>query len=87
VAIGKAMKSLDYVILLLGVGSIALAIAEWMDVVSHRLDPRLLVLLGLALIGRVVLRLKMQGRERQRQMMLREIPKKPLGIEEEDRGS
>jgi hypothetical protein len=81
------MKSLDYVILLLGVGSIALAIAEWMDVVSHRLDPRLLVLLGLALIGRVVLRLKMQGRERQRQMMLREIPKKPLGIEEEDRGS
>ena len=83
-AIGKAMKSLDYVILLLGVGSIALAIAEWMDVVSHRLDPRLLVLLGLALIGRVVLRLKMQGRERQRQMMLREIPKKPLGLEDED---
>ncbi len=81
------MKSLDYVILLLGVGSIALAIAEWMDVVSHRLDPRLLVLLGLALIGRVVLRLKMQGRERQRQMMLREIPKKPLGLEEEDRGA
>jgi hypothetical protein len=81
------MKPLDYVILLLGAGSIALAIAEWMDVVPHRLDPRLLILLGLALIGRVVLRLKMQGRERQRQMMLREIPKKPLGLEEEDRGS
>jgi hypothetical protein len=44
----------------------------------------LLVLLGLALIGRVVLRLKMQGRERQRQMMLREIPKRPLGIDDED---
>jgi hypothetical protein len=78
------MKSLDYVILLLGAGSIALAIAEWMGAVPHRLDPRLLILLGLALIGRVVLRLKMQGRERQRQMMLREIPKRPLGLEDEE---
>jgi hypothetical protein len=78
------MKPLDYVILLLGAGSIALAIAEWMGAVQHRLDPRLLILLGLALMGRVVLRLKMRGRERQREMMLREVPKRPLGIDDED---
>jgi len=78
------MKSIDYVMLGLGAISIALAAAEWMGKVQLRVEPRAMILIAVLFVGRVVLRLKMQGRERQREMMLREVPKRPLGLEDND---
>jgi hypothetical protein len=60
------------------------ALSEALGMFVLRIDARGMTLIGLVMIGRVVLRIKMQGRARQREMMLREVPKRPLGIDDED---
>lgn len=81
------MKSIDYVMLLLSATALVIAGLEYAGAVQLRIDSRVMILLGVAFAGRVVIRQKLQGRERQRQMMLREVPRRPLGIEDEDRSS
>jgi hypothetical protein len=78
------MKPIDYVMLALGAAAEVTAILERAGVVTLRVEAPAMALVGIIFIGRVVLRLKLQGRERQRQMMLREIPRRPLGIADDD---
>ncbi len=78
------MKPIDYIMIGLGVAAIATAVAEMSGALTLRIDARGMSLIGIVLIGRVVLRIKMQNRLRQRDMMLREIPKRPLGIADDE---
>jgi hypothetical protein len=77
------MKPIDYIMIGLGAAALATAVAEMSGALTLRIDARGMSLIGIVLIGRVVLRIKMQNRLRQRDMMLREIPKRPLGIDED----
>jgi hypothetical protein len=77
------MKPIDYIMIGLGVAALATAVAEMSGALTLRIDARGMSLIGIVLIGRVVLRIKMQSRLRQREMMLREIPKRPLGIDQD----
>ena len=74
------MKPIDFVMLTLGATALAIAALEWKGVIELRIEPRVMMLLAVVFWGRVVLRLRMQGFRRQREMMLREIPKRPLGL-------
>lgn len=78
------MKPIDYVMLALGATAEVMALLEWTGYVTLPVPTQAMSVIGIVFIGRVVLRLKMQGRERQRQMMLREIPRRPLGIADDD---
>jgi hypothetical protein len=78
------MKPIDLIMLGLGGAAFVTACLEWMGVVSLRVPAPGMAVLGIVFVGRVVLRLKLQGRERQRQAMLQEIPRRPLGIEDDD---
>jgi hypothetical protein len=78
------MKPIDYVMLALGATAEVVALLERAGVVTLRVESPVMALIGIVFIGRVALRLKMQGRERQRQMMLREVPRRPLGIADDD---
>ena len=71
---------------MIGLGAAALVTAalEAAGQFALRVDARGMTLIGIVLIGRVMLRIKMQNRAKQREMMLREIPKRPLGITDED---
>ena len=75
------MKPIDTIMIVLGVAALGVALAEAMGMFTLRVDARGMTLIGLVMIGRVVLRIKMQGKARQREMMLREVPKRPLGID------
>jgi hypothetical protein len=77
------MKPIDYTMIGLGVAALATAVAEAMGALTLRIDARGMSLIGIVLIGRVMLRIKMQNRQKQREMMLREIPKRPLGIDQD----
>jgi hypothetical protein len=77
------MKPIDYIMIGLGVAALATAVAEMSGALTLRIDARGMSLIGIVLIGRVVLRIKMQNRLKQREMMLREIPKRPLGIDQD----
>jgi hypothetical protein len=74
------MKPIDFVMLTLGATAVAVAALEFKGVIELRIDPRVMMLLAIVFWGRVALRLRMHGFRRQREMMLREIPKRPLGI-------
>jgi hypothetical protein len=65
--------------------SIGLAVAEWMGRITLRVEPRIMLLLAALFVGRVLVRRRLQGREQQRQMMLKEVPKRPLGLDEEEK--
>ncbi len=67
----------------LGVCSLIASVCEAMGVFSLRIDARGFLIIGLVLIARVVLRIKMQNRALQREQMIREVPKHPLGIDDE----
>jgi hypothetical protein len=78
------VKPIDLIMIGLGVAALATAVAEAMGMLSLRVDARGMTLIGILLIGRVMLRMKMQNRAKQREMMLREVPKHPLGIVDDD---
>jgi hypothetical protein len=78
------MKPIDYIMIALGVAALGTAAAEAMDYLTLRIDARGMTLIGIVLIGRALLRVKMQNRAQQREMMLREVPKRPLGISDDD---
>lgn len=78
------MKPIDYVMLTLGASALVIAALETMGKIELRIPPGAMVLLAAVFVGRAVLRIKLRGRERQRQMMLREIPRRPLGIADDE---
>lgn len=78
------MKPIDYIMIALGVAALLTAVAERVGVLTLRVDERGMLLIGIVLIGRVLLRVKMQNRARQREMMLREVPRRPLGISDDE---
>jgi hypothetical protein len=78
------MKPIDYIMIGLGVAALATAVLEMAGTFTLRIDARGMSLIGIVLIGRVLLRMKMQNRQKQREMMLREIPKRPLGIDDDE---
>jgi hypothetical protein len=78
------MKPIDYVMLTLGAASLAIAALESMGKIELRIAPGVMLLLAAVFVGRAVLRIKLRGRERQRQMMLKEIPRRPLGIADDE---
>jgi hypothetical protein len=78
------MKPIDYLMLTLGAASLVIAALESMGRLELRIPPGAMLLLALVFVGRALLRIKLRGRERQRQMMLREIPRRPLGIADDD---
>jgi hypothetical protein len=78
------MKPIDYVMLTLGSSALVIAALETMGEIHLRVPPGAMVLIAAVFVGRAVLRMKLQGRERQRQMMLREIPRRPLGISDDE---
>jgi Flp pilus assembly protein TadB len=77
------MKPIDFIMLALGAAAEVTAILEWAGVVTLRVEAPAMSLIGIVFIGRVVLRLKLQSRERQRQMMLNEVPRRPLGLDDQ----
>lgn len=79
------MKPVDSIMLALGAGAIAMAVAEWMGAVETRVDARAFLLIALVCVGRVLLRMKLRNAARQRQMMIDEIPKRPLGIVDDEK--
>jgi hypothetical protein len=78
------MKPIDYVMLTLGAGCLAIAALQSMGKIELRFPPGAMLLLAAVFVGRALLRIKLRGRERQRQMMLKEIPRRPLGIADDD---
>jgi hypothetical protein len=75
------MKPIDLVMLALGAGALVLALLESRGVVPARVDQRVLMIVALLFWGRVALRLRMERFRQQREKMLQEIPKKPLGLD------
>ena len=76
------MRPVDSIMLALGVASIGMAIAEWMGAVQTRVDPKAFVLIAAICVGRVLLRIKLRNSVRERQSMIDEVPKRPLGLDE-----
>ena len=77
------MKPIDYVMLSLGAGSLVIAALESMGKLELRIPPGAMLLLAAVFVGRAILRIKLRGRERQRQMMLRKFARRPLGIDDD----
>jgi hypothetical protein len=77
------MKPIDFIMLALGAAAEVAAILEWAGVLTLRVEAPAMSLIGIVFIGRVVLRLKLQSRERQRRMMLNEVPRRPLGLDDQ----
>src|SRR5690349_6424758 len=75
---------IDYIMIGLGVAALITAVLEAMGMFELRIDARRMTIIGMVLVGRVLLRVNMQNRARQREMMLREVPKRPLGIADDD---
>lgn len=75
------MKPIDFVMLGLGALAVVGAALESRGIIPARVEPKMLLIVALLFWGRVALKLRMQGFRQQRQKMVEEIPKKPLGLD------
>ncbi len=74
------MKPVDVTMLVVGASAFVIAALEWMGVFHFRVEPQAFLLVGIVCVGRVMLRIKLRNAALQRQAMIDEVPKHPLGL-------
>ena len=76
------MKPVDITMLLVGTAAFVISLLEWMGVFRFRVEPQAFLIVALVCWGRVALRIKLRNVARQRQAMIDQVPKRPLGLDE-----